>query len=81
MNKTTKCRKNFGKMLKCKIRIPLGGDIETVLLPKSSLKQLTVGDLPHLLIWFDLLLLLLLLFFSFLHLVMVKCGMLWVPGI
>lgn len=29
---------------------PARADIETVLLPKSSLNQLTVGDLPHLLI-------------------------------
>lgn len=64
--KTQKHRKNFGKMLRNKIHIPLGGDIETMLLPKNSLK-LILSDLPH--------------FFFFLRLVIVKCGMLWVPSI
>lgn len=33
-------------MFKNKIHIPLGGDIETMLLPKNSLK-LILSDLPH----------------------------------
>lgn len=63
----TKHRRNFGKMFKNKIHIPLGGDIETMLLPKNSLKLIS-SDLPHF-------------FFFLLHLVIVKCGMLWVPSI
>lgn len=33
--KENKHKKNFGKVFKTKIHIPLGGDIKTMLLPKT----------------------------------------------
>lgn len=44
--KDKKYKKNFGKMFKSKIHIPFGGNIETMLLPKT-VTQIILSDLPH----------------------------------